>query len=151
MRELNAEVMIPQWEMCLSEGGINVTADTKVYVRESPNCSCGCAKMRRGREVFSLPRCILCRLSKDSGPAAVSEIQPAGEGRNEGIPRRDTKQCLYLHMWQSFKIFSNKELIPPVPGTIRGILSVFPSLLPSATTFSSSDQYHGDLFQKEEV
>lgn len=105
--------------MSLSEGGINVTADTKVYVRENPNFRCGCGKMRREREVFSLPRCILCTLSKDSGPAVVSEIPPAGEGRKEGIPRRDTKQCLYLHMWQNFKIFLTMSLFPLYLGPLE--------------------------------
>lgn len=49
---------------------------------------------------------------------------------------------------KALKSFLTMSLLPHVPGTIRGILS-FPSLLSSATTFSSSEQYHGDLFQKE--
>lgn len=78
----------------------------QVYVRESLNCMCGCAKTRRRREVFSLPSSILCKWSKDSGPAVVSKIPLAGETRKVEIPRRDTKQCFHLHMCQSLKIFS---------------------------------------------
>lgn len=51
---------------------------------------------------------------------------------------------------KALKPFLKMSLFPPVPGTNRGILSTFPSLHTSAITFSSSEQYHGDLFQQRE-
>lgn len=145
--------MVPQLEMCLSEGWIKPDCRHQGVCQRKTRLQPWMCRDEEGNEKFPLfpdEFCAACPRIQPQQLSVKSHLQENQEKMEDPEGTwSSASTCIYV---QALKSFLTMRLFPPILGTIRGILRISPSsLLPSATTCSGRVSWWSVSKKKGEV